>query len=371
MHLFFFTHDMDDGGSARSLFILVRELSKRHRISIVSLAQPSVWKSTLPRYQALGVDVYGFRWGWLPVSYVGCTVQAERENSLCAQMKHTLPSLQKLITQADVVCFNGYPSSRLAANLPKDMPKYLIAREVLLRKSEAYTATGAFLRRYIRHAIAISPEEARQLSEWNIPHSIVFNTGALPPLFHPLPPAPPVRFGVFGQLLRSKGQYTLLQGCAQYTEALRANRAEIHIFGSDNLGGAEGITLAECIWKHKMKDIATLDGWTSDVEETMSAMHCIVRPDFTGSPWGRDVIEAMSVGRPVLATGENTVFVQPGVTGRLVPPKDPAAIGRALVELSGDPGALERYAANAFAFAREHFDPVANTAAIERILTQA
>ena len=63
--------------------------------------------------------------------------------------------------------------------------------------------------------------------------------------------------------------------------------------------------------------------------------------------------------------------MQPDVTGRLVPPKDPTALGRALVELSGDHDALERYAANAFAFAREHFDPATNAAAIERILTQA
>ena len=362
---------MDDGGSARSLFILVRELSKRHKISIVSLAQPSELKGTLSRYHDLGVDVYGFRWGWLPVSYVGCQVREELENSICERMKHTLPSLRELIAQADAVCFNGYPTSRLASNLPKDIPKYLIAREVVMRKSEGYNATGAFLRRYIKHAIPIGPEEARQLSEWDIPHTMVFNTGALPPCFHPLPSAPPVHFGVFGQILRTKGQYTLLQGCAQYADALRANRAKVHLFGSDNLGGAEGIQLAKYIWEHKIKDIASLDGWTAEVEETMSTMHCIVRPDFTGSPWGRDVIEAMSIGRPVLATGENTVFVQPDVTGRLVPPKDPAALGRALVDLSGDPGALERYAANAFAFAREHFDPATNAAAIERILTRS
>jgi glycosyltransferase involved in cell wall biosynthesis len=44
-----------------------------------------------------------------------------------------------------------------------------------------------------------------------------------------------------------------------------------------------------------------------------------VRADETGCPWGRDIIEAMWAGVPVVATGESQEFVRDGETGFLVP----------------------------------------------------
>jgi glycosyltransferase involved in cell wall biosynthesis len=50
--------------------------------------------------------------------------------------------------------------------------------------------------------------------------------------------------------------------------------------------------------------------------------------------FGRVIIEAQAMGRPVVATahGGSCETIEPGVTGWLVPPRDPAALAEAIGE---------------------------------------
>jgi glycosyltransferase involved in cell wall biosynthesis len=56
------------------------------------------------------------------------------------------------------------------------------------------------------------------------------------------------------------------------------------------------------------------------------------------------VLEAMAAGLGVVATdaGGNAEAIRPGIDGLLVPPRDPAALGAALVALAGDAGLRAR-----------------------------
>jgi glycosyltransferase involved in cell wall biosynthesis len=51
------------------------------------------------------------------------------------------------------------------------------------------------------------------------------------------------------------------------------------------------------------------------------------------------LLEAMAAGRPVVATdvGGNAEVVVDGVTGRLVPPREPGRLAAAMLELLNDP----------------------------------
>ena len=76
------------------------------------------------------------------------------------------------------------------------------------------------------------------------------------------------------------------------------------------------------------------------------------------------ILESMSFGLPVVATsvGGNPELVRDGVTGVLVPPKDPAAFSRAVIRLLRDPDLAEAMGREGRKLVRREFtlDAVAN-----------
>lgn len=86
-----------------------------------------------------------------------------------------------------------------------------------------------------------------------------------------------------------------------------------------------------------------LVGWRDDVAELLSHCDLFVLPSH-GEHFGRVVIEAMAMAKPVVATAAGGVpeIVQDGETGRLVPAADPEALGRAMAGLIRDRATARR-----------------------------
>jgi glycosyltransferase involved in cell wall biosynthesis len=78
-------------------------------------------------------------------------------------------------------------------------------------------------------------------------------------------------------------------------------------------------------------------------QDTLFALYraadVVVAPSVWPEPLSRVILEAMSLGRPVVATsvGGTPELVEDGVTGVLVPRADPAALARAVTSLLRDP----------------------------------
>ncbi len=77
-------------------------------------------------------------------------------------------------------------------------------------------------------------------------------------------------------------------------------------------------------------------GHVPDTAPYLSACQALLRPSRGNDPWGREVLEAMSLGLPVLATGVYDRFVEDGATGFLQPKFNAREIATVLVHLLND-----------------------------------
>ena len=75
-------------------------------------------------------------------------------------------------------------------------------------------------------------------------------------------------------------------------------------------------------------------GSVPDPVPILEACDALVRPSRSSDPWGREVLEAMSHGLPVLSVGEYDTFVEHGVTGFLYSEFDAASFADDIVALS-------------------------------------
>jgi len=80
-----------------------------------------------------------------------------------------------------------------------------------------------------------------------------------------------------------------------------------------------------------------------------------LRADESGCPWGRDIIEAMSVGVPIVATGSNEEFIINGETGFLVPSQDPNVMAERIISLLNDTELHQFMSNNAYRRSQELF----------------
>ena len=86
-------------------------------------------------------------------------------------------------------------------------------------------------------------------------------------------------------------------------------------------------------------------GLRRDVEEVLRAADiAVISSDYEGTPLVAH--ECFATGTPLVATavGGLLEMIENGVTGRLVPPRDPSALAAALVDLLGDPESRARIA---------------------------
>ncbi|MGB9596698.1 MAG: glycosyltransferase family 4 protein [Candidatus Poribacteria bacterium] len=92
--------------------------------------------------------------------------------------------------------------------------------------------------------------------------------------------------------------------------------------------------LKQLISENKLNDYIIFTGRREDVSEILSASDIFVLPSLSeGFPIS--ILEAMSAGLPVVATdvAGTAELVEDGITGILVPPKDPEAISKSLAKL--------------------------------------
>jgi glycosyltransferase involved in cell wall biosynthesis len=101
----------------------------------------------------------------------------------------------------------------------------------------------------------------------------------------------------------------------------------------------------------------TFTGFRSDMPDVMGGLDVVVHASVRPEPFGRVILEAMLLGKPVIATRAGGVpeLIEEGRTGFLVAPGDAAALASRLARLAADEGLRRRIGVAARAWAVERF----------------
>jgi glycosyltransferase involved in cell wall biosynthesis len=144
--------------------------------------------------------------------------------------------------------------------------------------------------------------------------------------------------GEIARLCDVKGQRELIAALAELPEA------RLVLVGRDlEQGGAYAERLERQAEELGVRDRVVFAGYRDDPHAVLRQLDVVALPSWTeGLPLV--VLEALAHGRPVVATpvGGTPELVTDGVTGLLVPPRDPHALAAALRRLLDDPELARR-----------------------------
>lgn len=178
-------------------------------------------------------------------------------------------------------------------------------------------------------------------------------------------PPDAVVFLYLGRLTKDKGLLDLARAFADVPGAYLA------LVGPDEEGLTEQIRAACGDQAGRLRFV----GYTAEPQAYMAASDVFALPSYREG-FGSTVIEAAACGLPAVATRIYglTDAVMDGVTGFLVPPRDPAALAQRMRELAGDAGLRQRFGAAARERALRDFSQAeltrATLAYYERRLTE-
>ncbi|MCS6803939.1 MAG: glycosyltransferase family 4 protein [Acidobacteriota bacterium] len=169
-------------------------------------------------------------------------------------------------------------------------------------------------------------------------------------------PASAIVVGMVGRLVKEKGVVELIEAAEHIR---RVRRDVVFLMVGEALHSDIGMReqLRQMIERRGLTDHFVFTGFRHDVARFYHAMDICVLPSYReGMP--RSIMEAMACGKPVVASdiaGCRDEVVH-GQTGWLVPVKDAAALGDALLKLINDPALAQRMGQAGQQRARELFD---------------
>jgi glycosyltransferase involved in cell wall biosynthesis len=159
-------------------------------------------------------------------------------------------------------------------------------------------------------------------------------------------------FILVGNLIRYKGHLDLI-GALEQVKAKLPSGWRVLLVGRDDGMGEE---LAARAAQAGISDNILFLGLRNDIPELLEASDvgilCSHQEGFSNA-----VLEGMGAGLPMIVTdvGGNPEAVLDGVTGLVVPPRDPASLSKAIVKMAVDPGLRRRFGEAGRRRVEEHF----------------
>lgn len=362
------------GGSSRSLFELISRLAPRAIDPVVvvrrdgpvreryaRLGIPTIFLPDLPSY----LPRPGIAWADLVKAMpklLGVNRAAARLADIAAKQK------------VQVMHFNHEGLMPLAATLKRRTGLPLIAH--LRASSLGHDLPARWLARALArsadHLIFISPMEEKWFRSHRPgntpPGSIVWNISPEPLPRAAEPEVPEIVY--LGNIDPKKGTDRLID-IAEALERQGAPPSRIVAYGMARQYPDYEAHLRNRVAGANLAHRFAFGGYATDPREVLARAFALVRPSRLDDPWGRDVIEAVTAGVPVLATGTFDGVVRAGETGWLFSPFDADAIANRLAMLLRDRPHHARLCETAARFGRERFLGDEQVACVASIFSNA
>jgi len=130
-------------------------------------------------------------------------------------------------------------------------------------------------------------------------------------------------------------------------------------------------TLADYAEARGVADMIRFLGHVMQPESVLAGCDLLMKPTRENNPWGRDILEGLAAGKPVISIGQYSRFVENGATGFLFPHYDSTAIADAILQLDGDRDLCRQLGVNAARRVTELCDGALRAQDLLRVWQQA
>jgi glycosyltransferase involved in cell wall biosynthesis len=181
-----------------------------------------------------------------------------------------------------------------------------------------------------------------------------------------LPSTP--KIGIIGNIKPWKGQRVVIEALPELVQ----NHPEVKCLivgeaSSDSLDYFE--QLNSLIPRLGVQGNVVFTGYRKNIRDIMNSLDIVVHASITPEPFGMVVIEAMALGKPVIATnfGGPKEIIEHGVNGVLVTPDDPCELARVIDHLFKNWSEAVRMGKRAREHVKQHFSVEENVSKTEAV----
>jgi len=342
-HIVHVVHRFDTGGMENGMVNLFNTLSpQRYRHTVVALTDYSGFRH---RITAQRVDFHALQRA--PGNGLGWTLRLWR---LLRQLQPDLVHTRNLAAlEAQFVAAAAGIRATVHGEHGRDVFdlhgrnwKYNLLRRAARPLVSNYIAVSRDLENWLREAIGVPSGKIHQI--YNGVDSVKFHprVGLRPEFAHP----DSIVFGSVGRMVEVKDYPALVRAFIQLMrqQPERSERARLVIVGE----GPARQTCLDMLRGAGLAHLAWLPGARDDIADIMQAIDVFVLPS-RNEGISNTILEAFASGLPVIATavGGNVELVEDGVTGRLVPSGDMAALVQALLFYLDAPARIAEHGATA------------------------
>jgi len=177
--------------------------------------------------------------------------------------------------------------------------------------------------------------------------------------------------GAAGRLDRWKGMHTFIKAAA---DVAREYPGAVFLIVGGPIYGSENYEkeLKDLAEKQGLSNKIIFTGFREDIFDVMNTFDIYVHPSEQAEPFGRGIVEAMLLGKPVVAprAGGPLEIVLEGETGVFFEPGDAAGLGSAIDSFAENPGRMSEFGRNGRLRAKKYFSAERCVEGVTRIILE-